>query len=143
MLVIAVVMIGVDLHKASHTAVVISAAEEPLGQLRVLACVAPEERLQAWAHPWPSGRGRSKAPAGRVTCWPTPQLLSAGERVLDGPPKLAARVRLLATRDINKNDPNDARSVAVDKQAREPPSTTRSIWPRSAALRSGTPLGRA
>jgi transposase len=29
------------------------------------------------------------------------------------PPKLAARVRLLATGDINKNDPSDARSVAV------------------------------
>jgi len=41
------------------------------------------------------------------------QLLSAGERVLDVPPKLAARVRLLATGDINKNDPDDARSVAV------------------------------
>jgi transposase len=33
--------------------------------------------------------------------------------VLDVPPKLAARVRLLATGNINKNDPNDARSVAV------------------------------
>jgi len=32
------------------------------------------------------------------------QLLSAGERVLDVQPKLAARVRLLATGDINKND---------------------------------------
>ena len=41
------------------------------------------------------------------------QLLAAGERVLDVPPKLAARVRLLATGNINKNDPNDARSVAV------------------------------
>jgi hypothetical protein len=41
------------------------------------------------------------------------QLLAAGERVLDVPPKLAARVRLLATGDINKNDPNDARSVAI------------------------------
>jgi hypothetical protein len=41
------------------------------------------------------------------------QLLSAGERVLDVPPKLAARVRLLATGNINKNDPSDARSVAV------------------------------
>ena len=29
------------------------------------------------------------------------------------PPKLAARVRLLATGNVNKNDPNDARSVAV------------------------------
>jgi transposase len=41
------------------------------------------------------------------------QLLSAGERVLDVQPKLAARVRLLAAGDVNKNDPNDARSVAV------------------------------
>ena len=41
------------------------------------------------------------------------QLLSAGERVLDVQPKLGARVRLLATGNVNKNDPNDARSVAV------------------------------
>jgi transposase len=41
------------------------------------------------------------------------QLAAAGEQVLDVPPKLAARVRLLATGNINKNDPNDAFSVAV------------------------------
>ncbi len=41
------------------------------------------------------------------------QLLAAGERVLDVPPRLGARVRLLATGDVNKNDPDDARSVAV------------------------------
>jgi hypothetical protein len=34
----AAVMIGVDPHKASHTAVAIGAAEEPLGELRVRAC---------------------------------------------------------------------------------------------------------
>jgi transposase len=39
--------------------------------------------------------------------------VSAGERVLDVQPKLGARVRLLAAGDVNKNDPNDARSVAV------------------------------
>jgi transposase len=39
--------------------------------------------------------------------------VSVGERVLDVQPKLAARVRLLATGDTNKNDPNDARSVAI------------------------------
>ena len=33
--------------------------------------------------------------------------------MLDVPPKLGARVRLLAAGDTNKNDPNDARSVAV------------------------------
>src|SRR6202007_3243618 len=41
------------------------------------------------------------------------QLLAAGERVLDVPPRLGARVRLLATGDVNKNDPSDARSVAI------------------------------
>ncbi len=41
------------------------------------------------------------------------QLLAAGERVLDVQPKLAARVRLLNTGQVNKNDPNDARSVAI------------------------------
>jgi hypothetical protein len=32
------VMIGVDPHKGSHTAVVIGPAEEPLGRQRVRAC---------------------------------------------------------------------------------------------------------
>jgi transposase len=41
------------------------------------------------------------------------QLLACGERVVDVQPKLAARVRLLNTGAVNKNDPNDARSVAV------------------------------
>jgi transposase len=45
------------------------------------------------------------------------QLGAAGERVVDVQPKLAARVRLLATGAIKKNDPNDARSVAVDASA--------------------------
>jgi transposase len=33
--------------------------------------------------------------------------------VVDVQPKLAARVRLLNTGQVNKNDPNDARSAAV------------------------------
>jgi transposase len=106
------VMIGIDPHKASHTAVAIDAAEQPLGQLRVRACAAQVERLVAWARAWPE-RTWAVEGAGGVGHLLAQQLLSAGERVLDVPPKLAARVRLLATGDINKNDPNDARSVAV------------------------------
>jgi transposase len=49
----AAVMIGVDPHKATHTAVAISAAEEPLGELQVRACAAQAERLLAWAAAWP------------------------------------------------------------------------------------------
>jgi len=40
-------------------------------------------------------------------------LLAAGEQVVDVQPKLGTRVRLLATGAVTKNDPNDARSVAV------------------------------
>src|SRR6266480_2483457 len=110
--VMAVVMIGVDPHKASHTAVAINAAEEPLGQVRVRASAVQAERLLAWAQAWPD-RSWAVEGAGGVGHLLAQQLLSAGERVLDVPPKLAARVRLLATGDINKNDPHDARSVAV------------------------------
>ena len=51
----AAVMIGVDPHKASHTAVAISAVEGPLGELRVRACAVQPERLLAWAAAWPQG----------------------------------------------------------------------------------------
>jgi transposase len=106
------VMIGIDPHKASHTAVAINAVEEPLGQLRVRASAAQAGRLLAWAAAWPE-RTWAVEGAGGVGHLLAQQLLSAGERVLDVPPKLAARVRLLATGNISKNDPNDARSVAV------------------------------
>ena len=108
----AAVMIGVDPHKASHTAVVISAAEEPLGELRVRACAVQAERLLEWAAAWPQ-RTWAVEGAGGLGHLLAQQLLSAGERVLDVPPKLGARVRLLAAGNVNKNDPNDARSVAV------------------------------
>jgi transposase len=108
----AVVIIGVDPHKASHTAVAISAAEQPLGQLRVRASAVQAERLLGWAQAWPE-RAWAVEGAGGVGHLLAQQLLAAGERVLDVPPKLAARVRLLATGNISKNDPNDARSVAV------------------------------
>ena len=106
------VMIGVDPHKGSHTAVAIGAAEEPLGELRVRASAAQAERLVAWAAAWPE-RTWAVEGAGGLGHLLAQQLVAAGERVLDVQPKLGARVRLLAAGDTNKNDPNDARSVAV------------------------------
>src|SRR5262250_1064480 len=106
------VMIGVDPHKASHTAVVIGAAEESLAELRVRACQFQAEQLLAWAQAWPQ-RTWAVEGAGGVGHLLAQQLLAAGERVLDVPPKLAARVRLLQAGNTNKNDPNDAFSVAV------------------------------
>jgi transposase len=106
------VTIGVGPHKASHTAVAISGDEEPLGRLRVRASAAQAERLLEWAAAWPE-RSWAVEGAGGLGHLLAQQLLSAGERVLDVQPKLGARVRLLATGNVNKNDPNDARSVAV------------------------------
>ena len=96
--------IGVDPHKGSHTAVAIGAAEEPLGQLRVRACVAQAEHLLAWAAPWPE-RARAIESTGGLGHRLAQQLVAAGERVLDVQTKLAARVRLLAAGAVNKNDP--------------------------------------
>jgi transposase len=108
----AAVMIGVDPHKASHMAVVIGAAEEPLGEVRVRSSAAQAGRLVAWAAPWPE-RIWAVEGAGGLGYLLAQQLVAAGERVLDVQPKLGARVRLLATGAANKNDPNDARSVAI------------------------------
>jgi transposase len=66
------VMIGIDPHKASHAAVAISGAEEPLGQLRVRAA----ERLLEWAAAWPE-RNWAVEGAGGLGHLLAQQLLSA------------------------------------------------------------------
>src|SRR5215472_10690650 len=106
------VMIGVDPHKGSHTAVAIGVGEESLGRLRVRASRAQAEKLVAWAAAWPE-RIWAVEGAGGLGHLLAQQLVAAGEQVLDVPPKLAARVRLLQAGDTNKNDPSDARPVAV------------------------------
>ena len=108
----AAVMIGVDPHKGSHTAVVISPAEEPLGEIKIRASAAQAGKLIGWAAAWPE-RTWAVEGAGGLGRLLAQQLVAAGERVLDVQPKLASRVRLLQAGDTNKNDPNDALSVAV------------------------------
>ena len=105
-------MIGVDPHKGSHTAVAVDGSGGPLGELRVRASAAQAERLVAWAEPWPE-RTWAVEDASGLGYLLAQQLVAAGELVLDVQPKLGARVRLLATEASNKNDPNDARSVAI------------------------------
>jgi len=106
------VMIGVDPHKGSHTAVAISPAEESLGEIRVGASAAQAQKLAAWAAAWPERTWAVEGAAGLGHLL-AQQLVAAGEVVVDVQPKLASRVRLLQAGDTNKNDPNDALSVAV------------------------------
>src|SRR5580693_8816314 len=106
------VMIGVGPHKGSHTAVAIGAGEEPLGKLRVRASTAQIQQLLAWSASWPERAWAVEGAAGLGHLL-AQQLVAAGEQVLDVPPKLAARARLLASGNTSKSDPGDACSVAV------------------------------
>src|SRR5258708_5956921 len=106
------VVIGGDPDKGSHTAVVISAAEQPLGEIRVRASKTEADELVAWAAAWPE-RTWAVEDARGLGRLLAQQLVAASERVLDVQPRLASRVRLLQAGDTNKNDPNDALSVAV------------------------------
>jgi transposase len=92
--------------------VAIGGCEEPLGELRVRASATQAGRLVAWAAAWPE-RTWAVESAGGLGYLLAQQLVAAGELVLDVQPKLGARVRLLATGASNKNDPSDARSVAI------------------------------
>jgi transposase len=106
------VLIGVDPHKASHTAVVVDAKEQQLGVLQVRADRRQLERLLAWAEPF-GERTWAIESAGGLGYLLAQQLIAAKEHVVDVPPTLAARVRLLGSGRASKNDPNDALSTAV------------------------------
>ena len=108
----AAVMIGVDPHKGSHTAAAVGPAEEPLGNVQVRASASQAEQLVAWAAGWPERTWAVEGATG-LGYLLAQQLVAAGEAVVDVQPKVAARVRLLASGNTNKNDANDARSVAV------------------------------
>ena len=106
------VIIGIDPHKATHTAVALDGNELELGEIQVRANVSQLKRLLAWAAPFEK-RTWAVEGAGGCGYLLSQQLVAAGEDVLDVPATLAARVRVLGSGKSNKNDPNDARSIAV------------------------------
>jgi transposase len=106
------VTIGVDPHKASHTAAALDEHGRLLDQQRIPATLNGYQALRSWAARWPQrcwavegahGIGRPVAQ----------RLVGDGEQVLEVPAKLAARVRVLSVGHGRKSDPNDAVSVAV------------------------------
>jgi transposase len=113
------VMIGVDPHKASHTAAALDEHGQLLDRQRIPASVDGYRALRGWAAQWPhrcwaveGAHGIGRALAQR--------LVGDGELVVDVPAKLAARVRVLSVGHGRKSDPDDAVSVAV--AARSVPS---------------------
>lgn len=109
---VAEVLIGVDPHKGSHTAVAIAVDESRLGELKVRATQRQCEELLAWAEAFPQRRWAIESAAG-LGYLLAQQLVAAGEDVVNVPPTLSARVRLLGSGKAQKNDPNDALSTAI------------------------------
>jgi transposase len=107
------VLIGVDPHK---TSVALAAVDEAAGEL-VERASFPQSRaglgaLERWAKRFPerrwameNARGLGRHLAGRLAV--------AGESVVDVPPKLSARVRVLSTGNARKNDRVDAVATAL------------------------------
>ncbi|RKS74130.1 transposase [Motilibacter peucedani] len=106
------VVIGTDPHKASATIEVVDEREvvhargrfgmDRQGYALLLAYVR-QWPCRVWAVEGANGTGRPLAQ----------RLLADGERVLDVPAKLSARVRVLNTGQGRKTDATDAHSVAV------------------------------
>jgi transposase len=107
------VIIGIDPHKATHTAVAIDGQERPIARLELPADRAQTVRLLAWATPLSENRIWAVESAGGLGKLLAQQLLGAGEQVVDVPPTLAARVRLLGSAKASKNDRNDALATAI------------------------------
>ena len=107
------VIIGIDPHKATHTAVAIDGDEQPIARLQVVADRVQTPRLLAWAEPLGCQRTWAIESATGLGKLLAQQLLAAGEQVLDVPPTLSARVRLLGSAKASKNDDNDALSTAI------------------------------
>ncbi len=107
------VLIGVDPHKASiAVAVVDEVVGELLGCATFLHNRAGLRALERWAKRFPERRwavenagGLGRHLAGRLS--------AVGESVVDVPPKLSARVRVLSTGNARKNDVLDALATAL------------------------------
>jgi len=106
------VLIGIDPHKGSHTAVAIDRDETKLAELRLRASKQQCARLLDWAAVFPERRWAIES-AGGLGYLLAQQLVAAGEDVVDVPPTLSSRVRVLGSGKAQKNDPNDALSTAI------------------------------
>jgi transposase len=105
-------IIGIDPHKGSHTAAVLDGEETLVGELRVVADRRQRDHLLRFAAPFEPRTWAIEA-AGGLGALLAQQLVEVGETVLDVPPALSARARLLDSGRSDKSDPHDARSAAV------------------------------
>lgn len=102
------IVIGLDVHKQSVTAVAIDEAGRPLGEK--LIPVGSDELLD-WASVLGAERLWAVEDCRQLTGWLERQLLSVGEQLVRVPPKLTVPERR-AGRTRGKSDPIDALAIA-------------------------------
>ena len=106
------VMIGIDPHKGSQAAAAVDAHEVALAEIEVRSNRRQTRELLAWAARFPARRWAIESANGHGYLL-AQQLIATGEHVVDVPSTLAARARVLDSTRSQKNDRNDARSVAI------------------------------
>ncbi len=106
------VVIGIDPHKRSNTALVLDAHENVLAKQRFANDRDGYRQLKQFAQPW---RERTWAVEGArgVGLGLAQRIAGDGERVLNVPARLSARVRALGGSSGRKTDDADAYAVAV------------------------------
>jgi transposase len=107
-----VFIIGIDPHKRSHTAAVIDRDERVVAQLSLRADRRQRDALLRFAAPFTPRLWAVEGASG-VGELLAQQLVHAGETVVDVPPALSARARLLDAGRKDKSDTHDARSTAI------------------------------
>jgi transposase len=107
------VLIGVDPHKSS---VAVAAVDQATGELLERAGFPQNhvglKALEHWAKRFPKRRWAMEN-AGGLGRHLAGRLAAAGESVVDVPPKLSARVRVLSSGNARKNDGVDALATAL------------------------------
>ena len=107
------VLIGIDPHKAS---LAVAAVDEATGELVERASFPQDHAglrsLERWAKRFPERRWAVEN-AGGLGRHLAGRLAAAGESVVDVPPKLSARVRVLSSGNARKNDGVDALATAL------------------------------
>jgi transposase len=106
------VLIGVDPHKASVTLAVVDQVGELLECATFLHNRAGLRALERWAKRFAERRWAVEN-AGDLGRHLAQRLSAAGESVVDVPPKLSARVRVLSIGNARKNDELDALATAL------------------------------
>ena len=109
---VAMMVIGVDPHKSTHTATAVDPhTNRAVASIRIPAGLADYRRMLSWARQFEQRRWAVENAEGlgrHLSSW----LLARGEHVVDVPSTATARVRQLSRGGGRKNDQVDAAAAA-------------------------------